>query len=340
MSGISLVCAGLIVLPISVRALQDEDRELHRILERALADKPSAKAEVARKVVLLIKQKRGDIRELLVVMGKTGIDGSPYINEILPLLVDEDVRVRREVAFTVGRLCDAKIKEIDLALLTNGLHDKDESVREYTVFAFGKMRQKSWEHRREVQKLLFDSSPSVAVEAAWALFRITDDEKPVLPGLVNALDNEATISGSLCAISEIGLRARSTWPIVAPLTENKNWFVRGLAIDALCKIDDDPAKVLGFVVRAQGDSEPLVGAIAIRGFQRFQKRGAESIIARLRKSTDIQEMERTIEVLGNMREYGADGLKLLRELSRHENARIRHTALEAIRQIEGKRGNE
>jgi HEAT repeat protein len=139
------------------------DEEI-RQLGSALTDPdPTIRGQALDRVIAVLREKRLD---------------QALSEPLLPLVVDEDVEVRRKATWAIGRLALGKQgADRSLAALVKALGDEDVEVRENATWALGELAGVGIGTETSLPPLnglLKDENRQVVGMAAWALGRLAE----------------------------------------------------------------------------------------------------------------------------------------------------------------------
>jgi HEAT repeat protein len=131
--------------------------------------------------------RRAEVRlAAAVALGNLKQPADEVLSDLLPLLDDPDVGVRRTTAEALGRLANPGA----VACLRSALHDAEEAVRALSAEALGRIGAPAAAAAPDLVRLLRDARRRVRREAATALGRIQAANPDVLAGLEQAAQDE------------------------------------------------------------------------------------------------------------------------------------------------------
>jgi HEAT repeat protein len=133
-------------------------------LGSALSDPdPTVRAQALDRVIAVLREKRLD---------------QSLSEPLLPLVVDDDVEVRRKATWALGRLALGKQgADRSMTALVLALGDEDDEVRENATWALGELAGIGIGTESSIpplNRLLKDESRQVVGMAAWALGRLAE----------------------------------------------------------------------------------------------------------------------------------------------------------------------
>ncbi len=265
-AAVALAGMGKRAVPPLCELLGDPDRLVRREAARSLARlkwKPVEPEEAADFYFLT-----EDWRELVKLK-----------NTALPVLIrglaDKDVRVRRESAQALGRLCSAQA----VPVLAKALGDPDITVRIAAAEALGEIRDVR--AQKPLLRVLDTDCHQVRMEAAWALDRLGWKPESVLQRVQYLIAKEQWTT--LAGMGRIAVE-----PLILALREDHSG-VRAGATEALKKIG---APALEALTRACRSKDPVQQKAAARALLAIKRMGEEEVRARpVVEKSDTYERE-------------------------------------------------
>lgn len=163
-----------------------------------------------------------------------GILGAPSeVSELVPLLADDDARVRRVAAGAIGA-CGPDAAHA-LPRLRDVLADAHREVRRAAALAIGDLGAGAVPALPALVATLTDPDAAPREAATWAIAALGTVALPALPDVAALLDDprEPVRVAALEAITGMGVGADRALPRVRPLLDDDAWTVRRAAVAAL-----------------------------------------------------------------------------------------------------------
>lgn len=219
-------------------------------------------------------------------------------------------------------------------ILINLLSDEEPPIREATVMALAKMRDKSlikWFVERAFDR--DQTHPKTKANAAWALRFIMADES--IPYLRDAIThNDPTISMRVMeTIAALTPKNDNCIELLIKQMSNSNPEVRIVAIKSLAIIN--PPNIFDVLVKKLNDTSPEVHAAIIEAIASTEK--LDKSLSYLIKAITDPSPEVKIAALESLNKFEpAQALKSASELLNDKDWRVRASAITVLRQIRTK----
>lgn len=229
-----------------LQALQDEDRDVRQAAAEVLGKVGSAAVPG---LLQTLRDEKWEVREAAAdALGETRL--AEAVPGLLQALRDEKWEVRQAAAEALGKIGSAAVPG-----LLQALQDKQEKVRRTAAYALGETG--SAEAVPGLLRAMQDESPDVRWEAGIALRKIGSAE--ATPGLLQTSRDEEMGQAAVKTPGEIGLA--EAVPALLQALQDEDWNVRRTAAEALGKIGL-AAAVLGLLQTLRDKNEDVRWAAA------------------------------------------------------------------------------
>ena len=251
-------------------------------------------------LVLLLKYEDDNVRRL-ALRALRWIKDNAVVGDVMPLLTDNAVEVRREAAATLGQLLSS---EELVPLMTNLLKDSDKVIRMNALEALREQGIQAKGSLKEIVECLNDDL--LYKIAAEAIIEIGSSAKSAIPSLIQAMRHENPNYHEKIYNAFFVLGVDSVWSVVQAL-EDVNEKVR---IGAAAALKD-------FSYRAPGEWNLV------------------QFIAEKLRRPNWQDQRLAAIALGEIGEKAKDAVPALVELSENGASEVQAIAKEAIKKIGG-----
>jgi len=296
-----LVGLGPHTMPIVIEGMGDPDATVRRAVVRALARLGPKARQFSDELVERLNDEDKDVRDRAVEA--LAQMGSGAVPSLIRGLRHENVRVRRDSAFVLGKI--GPTAESSAPALTALLHDREPSVRGAAAVALGQIDPETTS-REGVETLiellahpdaniraraarslghygprakqaggplanLLNDTNRVVAAAAWALGNIRPPADVAVPGLIAALEHRDRLVRRAAAESLgcFGPAAKQAVPELIERLQDEDWRVPYLAAQTLGRIGPEAREAIAplatIVSNRQSDSTLRLAAVEALG---------------------------------------------------------------------------
>ncbi len=207
--------------------------------------------------IALLKHQNPDVREVAArslpeLIRSDRSQGKNAIPSLIEALVDTNVIVRMESASALGVIGPGASNAVPA--LTAALHDNVPKMGDFfhgkAVLALGRIGPAAASAVPALRSLLQNPNAYIRCQAAVSIWQITSnisDESTAVSTLMQDLPN-ADFNYKIMvvtALSELGPRAKETFPLLAKELDTATAYNRGVLTNAMVKIDPEAAAKLG-----------------------------------------------------------------------------------------------